>query len=428
MPILNDKLEKEVVSFLNSESGGEILIGISYEGVVLGVDAYDTVIHSVFNRIRSNISPNCLGLFDVYAEEISERHIIRIIVSRGTEKPYYITLYGMNSSGCTVRVGTEVRQMGTETIKSLQEARSGASLSRIISPRNAEHTFAQLKIYYEERGFRTDEGFLANLGFYTPEKKLNYIAFLFTDSNNISIKVSKYSGTDKSEIFESEEYGFCSLPKSAYRVLDKLEVENRTFTQVSKDGERTERKLIDREALKEAVINAIIHNDYTRDLMPFIEIYSDRITITSFGGLPEGLTREDFFNSRSMLRNREIPRIFRDIKLAGHMGTGIVTILKSYEKNIFNFTENSMEVIIPFADDYMRISKKQEKQGKVSFRTKDKILELIKSSEGNVTAESLALSAGVTKKAIEWHLKKLRDAGMIIHDGSRKTGVWKIRV
>jgi len=111
--------------------------------------------------------------------------------------------------------------------------------------------------------------------------------------------------------------------------------------------------MIDKIALREALINAIVHNDYTREVPPVIEIYSDRLTITSYGGLVYGLSLEEFFRGRSMPRNREIMRIFRDMDLVEHLGSGMNRILKKYPKNSFYISENFLEVSFPFEEDYL---------------------------------------------------------------------------
>ena len=82
-------------------------------------------------------------------------------------------------------------------IESLFASRTRNSLRNIVSPRYMEHTFSQLKIYYQEKGFNTNDSFLQNLDLYTQEGKLNYVAYLLADQNSISLKLAKYAGIDK---------------------------------------------------------------------------------------------------------------------------------------------------------------------------------------------------------------------------------------
>ncbi|NOR44724.1 MAG: transcriptional regulator, partial [Candidatus Delongbacteria bacterium] len=126
---------------------------------------------------------------------------------------------------------------------------------------------------------------------------------------------------------------------------------------ITGDPTRLQRRMIDKIALREAFINAIVHNDYTREVPPVVEIYSDRLTITSYGGLIEGLSEEDFFSGRSMPRNRELMRIFRDLEFVEHLGSGMNRILKTYDRSIFKLSENFLEIIFPFADDFLDSTK-----------------------------------------------------------------------
>lgn len=355
--VLNEKLERSVVGFLNSKTGGDIYIGIEDDGNIAGVKKPDKIQLEITDRIRNNILPTALGLFDVYAEDIEEKTVIHVVVSSGTEKPYYIRSLGMSPSGCFIRIGSSFRQMDTKMIDGFYNSRTRNSLRNIVSPRYTDHTFAQLKIYYEEKGFKLNDEFLKNLDLFTPDGKFNYVAYLLADRNSVSIKVAKYSGIDKTDLVENEEYGFCSIIKATEKVLDKLDIENRTFTKITGAAKRLEKRMIDRTALREAFINAMVHNDYSREVPPVVEIYSDRLSITSYGGLIEGLSVEEFFKGRSMPRNRELMRVFRDMELVEHLGSGMNRILKVYDSNIFHLSEHFIEVVFPFEEEYLKLQK-----------------------------------------------------------------------
>jgi hypothetical protein len=91
----------------------------------------------------------------------------------------------------------------------------------------------------------------------TPEGKYNYVAYLLADENGVSIKVSKYVETDKVDLIENEEYGYCSLIKATYQVLDKLKVENTTLAKIT-SSKRLEKNLVEPIPMREAIINAIM--------------------------------------------------------------------------------------------------------------------------------------------------------------------------
>ncbi len=99
--------------------------------------------------------------------------------------------------------------------------------------------------------------------------------------------------------------------------------------------------------MREAIINAIVHNDFAREISPVFEIYSDKIVITSAGGLPSDLSEDEFYQGFSAPRNRELMRVFKDVQLVEHIGSGIPRILKKYERSIFNFSANFLRITFP---------------------------------------------------------------------------------
>ncbi len=345
---LNDKLEKEIVAFLNYREGGDFYIGVDDNGNAVSLENIDSIQLAAADRIKKNIQPATLGLFDIVKEKYQGKDIIHIIISSGPEKPYYIKRQGMSETGCFIRIGTSSQPMNQAMIDDLYARRTHNSLSKIVSPRK-NLSFEQLMIYYNARGLTLNDKFAENLDLLTEDGKYNYAAYLLADSNGTSIKVAKYAGTDKVDLIENEEYGYCSLIKATKSVLDKLDIENRTLTKIT-SKERIEKKLVDPIALREAVINAIVHNDYSREVPPVFEIFSDRIQITSYGGLPVGLSEEDFFDCRSMSRNRELMRIFKDIDLVEQLGSGMGRILRAYDKSAFKITEHFLIVTFMFTE------------------------------------------------------------------------------
>jgi predicted HTH transcriptional regulator len=107
--------------------------------------------------------------------------------------------------------------------------------------------------------------------------------------------------------------------------------------------------------LREAVINAIGHNDYVKGF-PLVEFFSDRVVVTSCGGLVEGLSEVDFFRCRSMPRNRELMRVFRDRELVEQIVSRLSRILKVYERSVFEFTPSFTVVTFPFAKSFIPLN------------------------------------------------------------------------
>ena len=172
------------------------------------------------------------------------------------------------------------------------------------------------------------------------------------------MRVARYAGTNQVDLIQNEEYGHESLIKATQQVLDKLNLENRTFTKITYK-QRIERRLWNPVALREAVINAFVHNDYTYEVAPKFEIFKDRLVITSCGGLPYGISQEEFFSGTSIPRNKELMRIFRDVELVEHLGSGIPRILQSYPKESFKFMENTLRVIFPIDEDLQALMEEE---------------------------------------------------------------------
>lgn len=236
--------------------------------------------------------------------------------------------------------------------------------------------------------------------------------------------MAKYAGTDKVDLIENEEYGYCSLIKATKNVLDKLKIENITLTKVTSTT-RIEKNLVDPVALREAVINAIVHNDFTREIPPVFEIFSDRITMTSYGGLIPGQSVDDFFSCSSMPRNRELMRVFKDVGLVEQLGSGMSRILKAYHKDIFEISEHFIKVVFPISEvQGKHIIDNGNINGDINGDT-EKVFKLLYQKR-DITAKEMGAVLGFSTRKISRIMKELKDKGKITRIGSNKTGYWKI--
>ena len=346
---LNEDFEQEVIAFLNYQDGGIIYVGINKKGQVVGIQDIDLIQLQIKDRIKNNIQPSTLGLFDVIVETIENKAVIKIIISSGKEKPYYLRKKGRTPEGCYIRVGSSKERMTEKMIEEMFARRIKKSLKEIDSPRQ-DLTFRQLKIHYEGNGMILNDNFAKNLNLLTDDGKYNYNAYLLADENNISIKLVKYLGTSKMELIENQEYGYCCLITATQRILDRLTAENTVYAKIEYNG-RKEVEMIDSKALKEAVINAMVHSDYTLSTTPIIELYSDRIEITSGGGLPQGLSQEEFLEGVTAQRNKELIRVFKDVDLIENIGSGVLRILDAYDKSCFKFMEHFLRVSFKYREN-----------------------------------------------------------------------------
>ena len=384
---LNEDFEQEVIAFLNYKEGGIIYVGINKNGQVVGVENTDLTQLQIKDRIKNNIHPSTLGLFDVTVETIENREVIKVIISSGTEKPYYLRKKGRTPEGCYIRIGSSKERMTERMIEEMFSRRIKNFLKEIESPRQ-DLTFRQLKIHYEGNGMILNDNFARNLNLLTDEGKYNYNAYLLADENDISIKLVKYLGTSKMELIENQEYGYCCLITATQRILDRLTAENTVYAKIEYNG-RKEVEMIDSKALKEAVINAMVHSDYTLSTTPIIELYSDRIEITSGGGLPQGLSQEEFLEGVTAPRNKELIRVFKDVDLIENIGSGVLRILDAYDKSCFKFMEHFLRVSFkykenPFKYDDTAKTKSSKLGSKKSSKlavSEQQILELCKTEK-----------------------------------------------
>ena len=415
---LTDTFEKEVVAFLNYHEGGIIYIGVDKDGKIVGCQNPDETQLKIKDKLKHNISPSCLGLFEVILETIEEKSVIKIIIASGRETPYYIKKNGMSEKGCYIRVGSSSEPMSQTMIEDLFAKRVRNSLGNIKS-RRQDLTFEQLKIYYEEKGLKLNEKFASNLELLTDDGYYNYVAYLMADSNGVSIKVAKYAGTNKVDLVENNEYGYCSLIKATKRVLEKLEIENKTAALITSTT-RKEQPLWNKVALREAVINAIVHNDYTTENPPVFEIFSDRIDITSTGGLSVIKNIDDFFSGYSNPTSRELMRIYKDLELVEHLGSGLNRILEVYDKDSFVIKQNYMKNIFYKNETPLDGVVFGGVNGVVSGGVTE-LLEFIQTNPG-LRANELSKHIDTPLRTVQRWLKQLKDENKIEFKGAPKTG------
>jgi ATP-dependent DNA helicase RecG len=325
----------------------------------------------------------------------------------------------MSEKGCFIRIGTAAEPMQRKMIDEFYSKRTRNSIRKIKSNQQTLK-FEQLKIYYQESGKKLNQQFTSNLELMTEDGFLNYVAYMLSDVNTVAIKFAKYKGKGRANLIENNEYGNCSLIKATKLVLDKIDLENKTITQIT-PKERGDIRLWNPIALREAIINALVHNDYTNEVPPKFEIFEDRIEITSSGGLPRGLSQGEFFEGYSVPRNKELMRIFKDIRLVEQLGSSVPRILSSYNKDCFKFSANFLRMISPKSIG-------GQMGGQIDhLPTKQKeVLQLI-ILNNKVTRKELTAKLKINASAIQKHLEALKDKKYIEREGGTR-GYWKVNV
>ena len=419
---LNDKFEQEVIAFLNT-NGGNIFIGVNDKGNIIGINGnIDLLQRIIKDRIKDNIMPSTLGLYDVIVLEKDNKKYIKVIVAKGNETPYYLKGMGMSPDSCFIRVGSSIQSMSNEMINNEFSKRTKNSLKNIVSPKQ-DLTFSQLKIYYEEKGFYINSNFLRQLDLYTDDGKYNYNAYLLADNNSISIRFGKYDGINSVNLIENEDFGNCSIIKATKNILNKLEIENKTFTKIEYP-ERKEIKMYDYIAVREAVVNAIVHNDWSNEYAPKFEMFNDRLVISSNGGIQGSTTKEEFLEGFSLPKNKELMKVFNDLDLVEQMGTGIIRILQSYDRKSFEFFPNFIRVTFPFNKNKFNLNKKSKNNNLSEIQ--NNIINLMLDSP-NITQETLARLLDVNIRTIQRNIKVLIEFEIVKRTGTTKKGKWIVK-
>ena len=331
----------------------------------------------------------------------------------------------MTPDSCFIRVGSSNERMDEHLINKMFRERTRNSLKNIISPRQ-DLTFRDLKIYYVEKGFEVGDNFEKQLDFYTEDGKYNYVAYLLADENRVSIKVAKYAGDDVDELMENYEFGYCSLVKATYRVLEKFRTENKIYAKITYP-ERKEQPMYDYNAVREVIINAIVHNDWSTEYSPKFEFFNDRLEISSFGGIQSEFTEEEFLEGYSAPKNPELMRVFHDLELVEHLGTGIRRILKKYDKSIYHFFPHFIRVSIKYnqnefeynTNNFIKTSYSNIELTNIQMG----IIKLIEATP-NITQAEMANLLGVTSRTIRNNIKFLVDNEYIKRIGADKNGKW----
>lgn len=424
-----ENIVREIVSFLNT-NGGTIYIGINDNGDVVGVDKVDEVLRKISDVITTQIEPNPQDEINSELKFDEGKIIIVLNIDKGRRPIYCQKKYGFSSSGCTIRIGTTNKEMTPYQIRIRYEQKF-TDTEYMLQKRSslAELSFRELKIYYSERGFRTNEkSFESNFNLKNNHGEYNLLAELLADRNNIPFIFVKFKGKNKASISERSDYGYGCLVTTYMKLKNRLEAENIIISD-TKVRPREDMFLFDFDAVNEAVINALVHNDWLVT-EPQISMFEDRLEILSHGGLPMGMTEAQFFEGISKPRNTTLMRIFLSIGLTEHTGHGIPTIINKYGKEVFEITDNYIRCTIPFEkrvlDKILKNDVGMNVGMNVGLNNTEKEVMKFLIENGNYTAVDLSKKIDVTPRTIERAFKSLQEKKILSRIGSKRNGTWII--
>lgn len=345
--VVVDDIKKEIIAFANCD-GGKLYIGVRDDGTVIGLDNADSVSLQISNMVRDAIKPD-ITMF-LHYETIVEngKNVVVVEIQRGTDRPYYLAKKGMRPEGVYVRQGyssvpatdTAIRRMIKETDGDRFEA------MRCL---NQDLTFEATKKEFELR--KTDFGpqQMRTLKLIDQDGLYSNLALLLSDQCVHTIKVAVFQGTDQT-IFKDRREFTGSLMQQMNEVYDFIDFRNQTRATIEKLY-RVDVRDYPEVAVREALLNLLVHRDYSFSASAFISIYEDRIEFVSIGGLMPGIDLEDVMVGISVCRNQDLANVFYRLHLIEAYGTGMGKIMKAYEsmqvKPVIETTKNAFKIILP---------------------------------------------------------------------------------
>lgn len=244
------------------------------------------------------------------------------------------------------------------------------------------------------------------------------MAELLADRNNIPLIFVKFKGNNKASISERSDYGYRCIITSYERIKNRLQAENICISDTT-IRPRKDSYLFNYDCVNEAILNALVHNDWTIT-EPQISMFDNRLEILSHGGLPGGMTKKQFFEGISKPRNATLMRIFLSMGLTEHTGHGIPTIVAEYGEEVFEIEDNYIRCTIPFAN---AVLDKMTNENVGLNKTEKKIVSLL-IEDPSYTSDELAAKIGLTKRTIERAFVSLQNKKVIERIGSKRDGRW----
>lgn len=172
---------------------------------------------------------------------------------------------------------------------------------------------------------------------------------LLSDQNPHTIKVAVFQGT-KQMIFKDRREFSGSLMKQMNEVYEYIDFRNKTRATIEKLS-RIDVRDYPVIAVREALLNLLVHRDYSFSASALINIYDDRIEFVSIGGLMPGIDLEDILAGISVCRNQNLANVFYRLYLIEAYGTGLTKIMETYEgtseKPLISTTKNSVKITLP---------------------------------------------------------------------------------
>ena len=315
---VTDEIYKEVIAFANTD-GGTIYIGTDDNGNAVGIDNVDETYTRITNGIRDAIHPDVTMCIKY---TLQDNKVVKITVGEGSYKPYYLKSKGLKPSGVF------------EDMRSMEQNLFFHAAEKMFEKYNVEFSAEK----YRALGITDDSNSL-----YTN------LALLLSDQCMHTTKVAVFGNDSNTEFRDSKEFTG-SVFGQLEDTIGYLMLCNKTVA-TFKGLERVERSDYPQEAIREALLNAIVHRDYSFSGSIIINVNDNEMEFISIGGLLSGLSPDDIRSGISQPRNKKLAEIFHRLHLIESYGTGIRRIYNFYKNCTIQprieVTANTFKIVLP---------------------------------------------------------------------------------
>lgn len=430
--VVVDEIKKEIIAFANCD-GGRLYIGVRDDGEVVGLEDPDSVSLQISNMVRDAIKPDVTMFVHYETIEVGDKEIVAVDIQRGTDRPYYLAKKGMRPEGVYVRQGyssvpatdTAIRRMIKETDGDRFEA---------MRSLNQELTFKAAKREFEIREVDFGPQQMRILKLIDQDSLYSNLGLLLSDQCMHTLKVAVFQGTDQMVFKDRREFSG-SLLQQMNEVYEFLDFRNQTRATI--DGlVRTDIRDYPQIAVREALLNLLVHRDYSFSASALISMYTDRIEFVSIGGLLSGIELEDIMLGLSACRNQDLANVFYRLRLIEAYGTGMQKIMKSYrdveEKPIIETTKNAFKIILPNVNAKYEEGIKEENSKNSVEKTAEKlsdaeerVLEYVRLHE-NITKNEAVGLLEVSAATASRLLRKLVKKNLLKQNGKARATYYTI--
>ena len=403
-----DNIYKEIIAFANTE-GGTLYIGVDNNGVACGINDIDDVYTRITNGVRDAIVPD-ITMFIRY--ELQKNDVIKISVSEGSNKPYYIKAKGLKPSGVYIRQGASCAPASTEQIRLMIRESDGDNYEEMrcaeqnLTFDEAKKAFRENDVVFSRKNYRA-LGITDSTGdMYTN------MALIVSDQCNHTVKVAVYADESNTEFRDTKEFTG-SVFEQLNETFSYLMLCNKKTSSI--EGlKRFERYDYPSEAIREALLNALVHRDYSFSGSIIVNVNDAQMEFVSLGGLVSGLSTEDISSGISQPRNKNLANVFFRLHLIESYGTGIRRIFKMYEMSkiqpYIKVTDHTFTIVLP----NMNYNKANEPQKLTN--QEQTIIEYIREN-GQITDKEIQDLLNVKRTRAYYLTRKMLDYGLITANG-----------